>query len=461
MPNNQSLNQSNRPGTQNPETIFTFLDSLRDKEPHENDLEILCELILHKDKGIRNYAAAILISNPVESTAQKIVKLISADDLTIKNLAGDILLNLKEKSVPALLQNLNTDNDDDIKFIVDILGLIGDQSSEDRIIEILNLNTNENVVLACIEALGNLRSEKSIDYMINLFPLNEHYQATIIESLGKIGNQYSLEFILSKYDTEDELIKFSVIEALGKIGNEESFFFLLGEMSQANAFLTGAILDSVYNLKDKFGFDIPFDERMKNRILSILQEKNNPYKKKAAHLLTEFDDPEIFVVYMKTIGSDPELDEIILHKLYSMPEAVIPLIPQLVTTEMGNPQYLFGVLRDLLNSERLNSVYNAEPFEKRGILDALIPFITSSDEELRITTFEMLLKIDTETALLFSDEIIDDPNMWNRIKLIELLEPVEHEQKYIMLQRLAKDEEDMVKMKAEALLRLKPVINDK
>jgi len=74
--------------------------------------------------------------------------------------------------------------------------------------------------------------------------------------------------------------------------------------------------------------------------------------------------------------------------------------------------------------------------------------LNDPDEEVRRASMEILFTIDPETALLFIDSMVADENTWNRIRLVELIEQLPMEAVETSLQKLAKDEDEMVRDRA-------------
>ena len=146
------------------------LYNLTFEEVDNEVVKTITELILADDKAIRNAASNFLIQNNNPTIPFAVVDYIGSPEISIRNLAGEILLKKGTDSVDAICAKVPTlKEDDDIKFLVDILGLIGDKCPEDLIIDILTTNQNENVIVACIEALGNIYSEKAIETIIPFF----------------------------------------------------------------------------------------------------------------------------------------------------------------------------------------------------------------------------------------------------------------------------------------------------
>jgi HEAT repeat protein len=65
---------------------------------------------------------------------------------------------------------------------------------------------------------------------------------------------------------------------------------------------------------------------------------------------------------------------------------------------------------------------------------------------------ELLFMINPKDALLFVDKLMDDDNIWNRIRLIELLNEVHEPEATELLKKLTKDSDDMVRERAESIL---------
>ncbi len=442
------------------EEKLIILESLYDYELSGVELDLICDYITDVDKGVRNSVAYLLINNADENIAKKIVPYVSSSDISIKNFVGEILLKIGSKAVDAMLEYIDAGDDNYKKFIVDILGLVGDNKSSAKITKLLNSNENENVILACIEALGNLKSEKSLYHLMAFYSLNDLYKPTVIESLGKIGSPAALGFIASKYnEEEDELIKFSIIESLGLIGDEETFFFLLAELNEVKGPLVWPIIKSIYNLKEKFEFDIPFDERMKKTILQTVLDANSEYKKIAASLLLVFNDEEVVSVYLKILGDDEETDQIISPKFWENPKMVFEIIAKTLSQKPQNVKSLLNLLKDIIQLDGEEKYSSMPSLQLRNVIDSLSQYLSDHDEEVRILALELLFILDKNVAVLFVDDFSEDSNLWNRLKLVEILDEVVHPKAEEILMKLANDSEEMVKERASFCLSKRDINN--
>jgi HEAT repeat protein len=438
--------------TGTPEEISNLLDSLEIKSLNDATLAVVCSLIEHEDKGVQNSLAFFLQNNPDERSVVILLKYISSHDILVRNLAGDIIVKIGPVATPALVKFLSQSrNNDDLKFVVDLAGLIQDNRASDKIIDILSHSENENVIIACLEALGNLKCEEAIDYLIMAYDKNDLYKGNVIEALGKIGSKQALDFLNRKYLTEDDFVKFSIIEGLGHIGDEETFFFLLAELNQTEGPLVWPLIASIYHLKEKFGFDIPFDEKMKNAVVQTISSGDPYYKKIAGYLVTIFEDREINLACLKIYGSDYELDEIIKSKFFDYRKDKLLDITSVIDEKPENLLSLLQLLQEVLDTYQAANV-SVTTLEYRNLIDTITKCLESSDEEVRKISMTILFSIDSSTALLFLDTMLQDDNIWNKLHLLDLLSLNSYESTREALEILAGNENEMVSERAKSII---------
>ncbi len=428
------------------------INILLTEDVDEETVKYIARFINDNDKGVRNAVANFLIMNNHPSIPGIIINSTGSNDITIRNLAGEILLGKGIKSVKAINKTLEDCSDDDnIKFLVDVVGLIGDQEPEERIIEILKVNQNDNVIVACIEALGNIHSEKGVDSIIPFYEKNEVFKPVVIESVGKIGNKKSVDFILSKFDDEDDFIKFTIIESLGEIGDEETFYFLLSKLNEADGALTWPLLEALYKLKTRYDLEVPFDEKIKKCVLETILNADPKYQIVAAHLVTVFEDPEILYACLQIFGVDPELDDVLRDKFFENKQIIIPRFSKIIKNTTRNLLPVLNLFQEIYYLDP-DSLAMLEEIEKQKLAQTLSDCLNDSDEMIRIVAAELLFRTSPETAFVFLDILTGDENMWNRIKLLDLLSEYEHPETIKVLQDMSNDPEEMVADKAKEIL---------
>ncbi|MEW6507429.1 MAG: HEAT repeat domain-containing protein [Bacteroidota bacterium] len=430
-----------------------ILEYLLNQDDIDEFVEPVCNCITNPDKGIRNAASLLIINHRPEKSAQYLVQCISSKDIMLRNLAGELLIKLGSKAIQTLIDFNCEKNSDDQKFIIDILGLIGSSKAADHIIGMLSTSEDENVILACVEALGNIRYQDSLDILQLLYNRSELYKPFIVEAIGKIGSPKACSFLLENFLKEDDLTKYSILESLGYVGDVDTYFFLLEQVPNVHGPLVWPLITSLFILKEKYNLDIPFDDRMKNLLMFTLQEGTPEHKKTALSLINVFNDKEILVESLKFLGEDDELDEIIRSKIYKNPEHLFEEFQRIIANSKEKLRQVLNLFYSILSY----LTYEARNFElsliqRRNIIYAMSELLNHHDEEIRRSSMEIIFLLDSDAALLFVDSMIKDENMWNRLRLVDLLEPISNKVAKDALTKLLEDSEDMIKEKVQELI---------
>ncbi len=422
-------------------------------EPASDEIiKVMSEKLTAADYGVRDAVAQALILNENSKVAEFVVKYISSQEISVRNLAGEILLKRGVSSLDAMIAYLPEGDDDDDKFLIDVMGLIGDDKPAVKIVSVLKESTNDNVILACIEALGNIKYDNATKDIIAMYDKNENFTPTIIEALGKIGSEEALNFMLEKYHEVDELTKFSMIESMGLIGTPQAFFLLLSEIRNLKGAMTWAAIESLNKLKDKFGLDIPFDENMKNAILSTLIDGELQHKKAAASMLAIFEDKDIIAASLKILGEDSEIDENIKQRFFENPKFLYPRITEYLAQNPDNLKTIIELVMEIIQNDGGESFYALSEFDKRQFSNVLTENLEYPDEEVRRAAIELLFFSDLDVALMFLDTMIEDDDVWNRLRVLEIIEAMDDPRVKEAIQKLANDSDEMVTERANEIL---------
>jgi HEAT repeat protein len=448
----EKLKLSEKLKSSNPEEKYEILHEIMECTLGGEELFVLTRLLSDGDRNLRYLAGEILLKYDNDEILQEIIKLISSSDISIRNYSGELLVKFGEKSLNHLIKFLNnSNNSDDLKFIIDLLGIIGSNICEGEIVAILDKSKNDNVILSCIETLGNIKSEIAVGKLISLYGKNCLFDPAIIESLGKIGSPEILSFLYSIDNKVDELEKYIIIESLGRTGDEETFFFLLSELNESKGPLSWTILKSISLLKTKYNFDIPFDEKMKNLIMEAITEANEEIRDIALLMLVEFNDKESTMVCLRNYGLNENLLDLLKQKLELNSSFIITHIAEILKEEPSNIFHLLSLVNDILISKP-ETGKNLKNVELREIVSVLISLLNYPDEEIRILSVELLFKLDKETAALFANVFSEDSSMWNRMKLIDLLVEYNSSNAEEIIRKMMEDSEEMVSEKAREII---------
>ncbi len=418
-----------------------------------NEASEFCKLILSKDRALLNEFSFKVSGSTNKNIAKAIVEYIASDDASVRNLAGEILLSMGDAAVEPLIEYLPNKGKHETKFAVDLLGLIGNKKAEEPILEVLQNQTDENVILACVEALGNIRSEKAVPYLVNLYGVNEVFVPTIIEALGKIGSPDAVDLLMSAYHQQDNLTKFAILESLGNVGDETPFYFIYSELPNLEGPLVWVAVQSIFKISQKYNVEIPFEEKFKAKLLQTIYEGDKPYREAAVYLALNYDDKEILESLFAAIGENEEFNEIIKDKLFNNLSYSLEIFSKYIAQ---NPPNLFEVLtafEGLFEFPGFNPSDYLSPLELKSLENQLEELLDNPHEEIRKVVMNLLFKIDFQEALLFLDKMMKDENIWNRLYLMDILESVPLNDNAVkQLKKFYESEDEMIRERIDYLL---------
>ncbi|MEW5844580.1 MAG: HEAT repeat domain-containing protein [Bacteroidota bacterium] len=432
------------------EKKIELLNSLASEDIADIYIKYIVRLIADEDKGVRNATSMLILSNRNPRFPYFLLPYIKSEVISVRNLAGEILIKLGSLSVDPIIQFDCNNNVDYLKFLIDILGLIGDQRAALYVMGVLSSTDNENVILACIEALGNMCYRESVDVLMLFYDRNELFKPTVVEALGKMGSREALGFLISRFTEEDELTKYSILESLGKIGDMETYFFLIEQTNDIGGTLTLPLITSISTLREKYNLDIPFDNRMKKLLLYALNEGTLENKKSTFALIDSFDDKDILYTSLCLLGQDYELDDMIKSKILYNTDYIFSEITRIISDKPQNLRHVLSLFLEVIRyAEESQTEIKITELGLKNIIYSASSLLSHHDEEIRKLSMEILFKLDAESALLFIDSMLNDENPWNRMGLLEILERMPAHQSESAIQKLTEDPDEMVRERAQ------------
>lgn len=357
---------------------------------------ILLLYLTDEDRGVRDAVAESLKRTANEKEAYKIIDFLRSEIIDIRNFAVDILIHLESKSVPALIDNMH-DNDHDVrKFIVDILGIIKEESCLEEMHKLLD-DSDQNVQISVVEALGNIGSASSINPLIRASEKNPTFKATAIEALGKIGDDQVIEFILKSCDDEDPLISFTAIETLGKIGRKEQLLPLFKMIERKEEFHISPLFMAIMQIAEKFE-DSFFDyikeyQEIAEKYISIALTDNEVVNRLSANILEygNKNNLDFILKYLKFITKDAKLSTIELIK-ENYDKAYLPLIEFLLK---DHDQWVVFKTCDLISEFKIEEMVNP-------VLDLL----NNENPMLQIAAIKALDGLKAENSIRKVEELL-------------------------------------------------------
>ena len=97
--------------------------------------------------------------------------------------------------------------------------------------------------------------------------------------------------------------------------------------------------------------------------------------------------------------------------------------------------------------------------ELHNFCSALTDLFSHPDEEIRRIAMELIFLLDEPTGIIFIDLLSSDNNVWNRMRLVDILEGIYKEEANVALKNLTNDDEEMVKERALETLNQRRILN--
>ncbi len=435
-----------------PQVIRMTAENFRITELPDQIAKYLAEKIVDKNNGVRDSISTTLILNKNPHIPEIVVPYISSPDAATRNLAGEILLAKGSEAVDAMLDYLPEGNDDDQKFLIDLLGLIGDKKAIKPILEVLQKTKDDNVILACVEALGNLKAEESVDEIIKVYSQNELFYPTVMEALGKIGGDKAVSFMLEKYDEVDELTRYSIVESLGDIGNQDAIDLLNEVVKQFSGPLAWAAFESLMKLRNNSNFDINEGEHLTAITKEIFSDGDIENKLYAAQCYKAFRDDSVMQKAIENYGLDEKLDEKLENIFFQYSDKFFEEVVKYFEGNGEEVSKLLVLIKNLVANGKAESFFKLEEVEQSKFANFLASKLNHHDEETRLICMELLFFLMPETALLFLDAMSDDPSPWNKLRLLEIIQNSREPEVVEIITKLAEDEDEMVKETANNIL---------
>jgi HEAT repeat protein len=188
----------------------------------ETDLGLVCQALGDESWRVRKEAVQLFLDMPrAGELAGEVIELLHAqDNAGLRNAAVEILVRLGSQALPFLLEELSCSDHDVRKFVLDILGDIGDESCAQSMLPALS-DPDENVRSAAAENLGKLCAAEAVPMLLDAMDRADLWlRFTILEALARIGETVPVARLLEFSD--QKLLRKALFDCLGRIGGIEA-----------------------------------------------------------------------------------------------------------------------------------------------------------------------------------------------------------------------------------------------
>lgn len=176
---------------------------------------------------VRKEALDVLLGYELNERVQEelIGMLRESDNAGLRNSACEALERLGDKCLTVVSSHAEDLDPDVRKFIVDVLGNIGNPASVPILVSLLD-DSDSNVSIAAAENLGKIGDERAVGDLLKALDKNDIQRCyTVLEALGKIGRPVPLDLVIPL--SEEPLLKKPVIDCIGAVGDVKAVPLLI------------------------------------------------------------------------------------------------------------------------------------------------------------------------------------------------------------------------------------------
>jgi HEAT repeat protein len=181
-------------------------------------IDKLVSLLRDPAANIRDEAVNSLINIGGEDAAKAVVPLLYDDEIYVCNMACEILVRLGDASLRSVTGLLGEEDVDVLKYVIDVIGLIGNDEPVERMLPLLK-HENPNIRAAVAVTLGKLRASGAIERLVDLInDPDEWVKFSALEAIGEIGGKKITDTLLDVFKGED-ISRIAAIDALSMLAD--------------------------------------------------------------------------------------------------------------------------------------------------------------------------------------------------------------------------------------------------
>jgi HEAT repeat protein len=408
------------------------------------------------DKGVRDSAARSLLFLKSKSVAYAIAEYLTDSSFITRNLASNLLLQFGDLAVEPLLEYSVHPNHDVRKLAIDTLGLIGDSKAVPTLISLLN-DPDSNVILAAVEALGNIKDKSASAHLGITFVTYDFAHVVVAEALGKIGDESISPFLLSLLqertnpEGEEMLVAFAVVEALAGVGGERSLEHIIPLIHKTNGKLQHILLYSLVCIAERYNVDLSLYSNFLPLFLDSLKDDDLRIVITSAKALLSMSNEEVEEQLLKILGKSEVLDQLILTQLHNTGHAFVKISQSYATMNIDQKKIVLEFILPILSEIVMSD--DEEVQQCRSVLfSQLTEEWVDANEEMRGLIIDTLFYLDDEKAIEYFTALLDDTYQWLRMRVLELISQATHFRSNEVLAKFIYDENTTVREFVQSIL---------
>jgi HEAT repeat protein len=238
---------------------------------------LLARLPVETSRAVREAIFGALRQIEHDSVIDGTLKLLNSDDSFLRNQAVEILRARGAKAIPFLDQAFRAGDCDQRKFVIDVLGRLGDAGTSDIYARALQ-DPDLNVVITAVESLGNSRQTQFRERVAELVAAEAHPMLTCacLEALAQIGDATSFDTVRERLGPVGKLpgyLRPAYIKLLGAKGRQEDML----ELAQAiiHDGLEVSVLNALTALRNRYS-KLELPNCLSQPLRDIVSRKTSP-----------------------------------------------------------------------------------------------------------------------------------------------------------------------------------------
>ena len=213
----------------------------------EEFIPALVTALRDDDPGVREASIHALTSIGGEKVASAIAHLLGEESAVLRNIGIEILELLGPDAFMTLAGLLDHEDDDIVKFAVDIISNTREERSLSILFPLIS-HRNPNVRASVAVCLGRLKSPEAVPVLLKALEDTEEWvRFSAIEGLGLVRDGRALEPLIGLIKTDSGLIKEAAIDAVAKLSSIEDAVAVLATLKpmvrKGRSFSTNGIVE--------------------------------------------------------------------------------------------------------------------------------------------------------------------------------------------------------------------------
>lgn len=219
----------------------------------QDSLGIIITAMSDESWRVRKEAVEVFLGHePDQKSIEKLLELLrNEDNAGLRNSAAEAIIRLGSAAADPLIRMVRDTDSDVRKFIIDVMGAIGDPVFSQQLLNALN-DPDVNVASAAAEHLGTLGNSSVAPFLINAIVANEAvlFRFSALEALGKLAPTGSVPAeILSLAD--QDILRKAVYDYLGNASDATSLLFLIDGLSCRQKSARASSIKALFKIHDR------------------------------------------------------------------------------------------------------------------------------------------------------------------------------------------------------------------